>query len=94
MSLKNILEESSTYQMTLNEGRAKGLAQGKAEGKVEGAIEAEHKLLLIQGRKRFKSPPAPEHETALAAITDRSRLERMAERIFDATSWDDLLATP
>jgi hypothetical protein len=26
-------------------------------------------------------------------IADPARLERMAERIFDATDWDDLLAT-
>lgn len=88
MSLKNILEESSTYQMTLNEGRAKGLVQGKAEG----ALETGRNYLLIQGRKRFGAPAA-DREAALAAITDPARLERMAERILDATGWDDLLAT-
>jgi hypothetical protein len=92
MGLKNILEESSTYQATLNQGRAKGLAEGKAEGKAEGTLEGERILLLIQGRKRFGAPP-PERAAELAAITDRARLERMAERILDAAGWDDLLAT-
>ena len=32
--------------------------------------------------------------TILTAIEDADRLERMAERIFDAADWDDLLATP
>jgi hypothetical protein len=81
MGLRNILEESSTYQMTIEEGRAKG------------AVEGERNVLMIMGRKKFGAPP-PEREAALAAITDRARLERMAERILDATGWDDLLATP
>ena len=88
MGLKNILEDSWTYQHTLNEGRVKG----KAEGKVEGALEGERNVLLIMGRKRFGAPP-PEREAELAAITDRARLDRMAERILDAAGWDDLLAT-
>jgi hypothetical protein len=81
MGLENILEESSTYQLILNRGVNKG------------AVEAERNVLLIQGRKKF-GPPPPDREAALAAITDRARLERMAERILDATGWDDLLATP
>ena len=81
MSLDNVLELSTTYQGIVNRGRA------------EGTLAGERNVLLIQGRKRFGAPP-PDREAALAAITDRARLERMAERIFDATSWDDLLATP
>jgi hypothetical protein len=60
----------------------------------QGYIEGERTILLIRGRKRFGAPPPAEREAELAAITDRARLERMAERIFDATGWDDLLATP
>jgi predicted transposase YdaD len=89
MGGENILEASWTYQEILNEGRTRG----KAEGKAEGALEAERNVLLIQGRKKFGAPP-PDREASLAAITDRARLQRMAERIFDATGWDDLLATP
>jgi len=89
MGLKNVLEESSTYQLILNEGRTKG----KAEGKAEGTLDGERNVLMIQGRKRFGAPP-PEKAAVLAAIADRARLERMAERILDASGWDDLLATP
>lgn len=85
MGGENILEASWTYQEILNEGRTRG--------KAEGALEAERNVLLIQGRKKFGAPP-PDREASLAAITDRARLQRMAERIFDATGWDDLLATP
>jgi hypothetical protein len=81
MSLDRILEDSTTYQLILNRGVTKG------------AVEGERNVLLIMGRKKF-GPPPPEREAALSAITDRARLERMAERILDATGWDDLLATP
>ena len=90
MGLKNILEESWTYQEILNEGRTKG----KAEGKAEGAVEGEANVLLILGRRTLRGAPPPEYAAELAAITDRARLERMAERILDAAGWDDLLATP
>ncbi len=82
--LSMTLEDSTTYQLILN----KGLAQGEARG----ALTEAQNLLLLQGRKRFGAA-APPTEAALRAIEDRPRLERMAERIFDATGWDDLLAT-
>ena len=50
-------------------------------------------MLHILARKRFPNLP-PTAEGALQAVADPARFERMAERIFDATSWDDLLATP
>lgn len=89
MGGENILEASWTYQLILNKGRTKGFAEGWAEGTLCGA----RSFLLIQGRKKFGAPP-PDREAALAAITDRARLERMAEHILDAAGWDDLLATP
>jgi len=58
-----------------------------------GVIAEAQRVLLIQGRKRFGAP-SPATEAALQAITDRDHLERLAERILDATGWDDLLATP
>ncbi len=79
------LEDSSTYQWILSKGVARGVAQG--------AVQEARRMLVIQGRKRFSHVPPPA-ETALQGIADPARLERMAERIFDATDWDDLLATP
>ena len=86
--LSMTLEDSTTYQLILN----KGFAQGEARGETRGALTEARNLLLLQGRKRFGSAP-PTTEAAVRAIEDRVRLERMAERIFDATGWDDLLAT-
>lgn len=58
-----------------------------------GAAAGQRRQLLAMGRRKFG--PAPEGvAAALDAIADRDRLERMAERIFDAAGWDDLLATP
>ena len=62
------------------------IRRGMARGKVE--------VLLTQGRKRF-GPPTAEVEAALRAMREKEteRLDRMVDRILDATGWDDLLAT-
>ncbi len=82
--LSMTLEDSTTYQWILKKGLEQGVAQGAAQ-------EA-RRMLLIQGGKRFGPAPA-NAEATLQAVDNASRLERMAERIFDATGWDDLLAT-
>ena len=67
---------------------AKGGARGEARGLVQGAQNA----VLRLGKKRFGPAPAGV-EAAIQAVTDRDRLEQIADRVLDATSWDDLLAT-
>ena len=47
--------------------------------------------MLRQGTRKFG--PEPTAESRLTAIDDLPRLERMADRMLDAVSWDDLLAT-
>ncbi len=84
-NLSMTLEDSATYQLILQRGEARGEARG--------VVAATHRILLAQGRKRF-GLTASATEAAVLGITDRDRLERMAERMIDATSWDDLLATP
>jgi hypothetical protein len=74
------MRESSGYQLILDEGRE------------EGALREARKLLLRLGRRKFGAPE-PAVEAAVQAITDLDRLERMSDRMFDATSWQDLLAT-
>jgi hypothetical protein len=49
-------------------------------------------VVLRIAAKRF-GPPAAGVPEAVRAVTDRERLERMAERVLDATGWDDVLAT-
>lgn len=79
-----ILEDSSTYQLILN----KGVAVGREEGRAEEA----RRLLLRLGTHRFKAP-SPSVEAAIAAISDSKRIERLVERVLDASGWDDLLTT-
>jgi predicted transposase YdaD len=79
------MKESVTYQAIIEEG--------KIEGKIEGMIEARHEILLGLGRKRF-GPPSPANQEALQAINDVDRLDRLVERLLDASNWEELLATP
>jgi hypothetical protein len=58
----------------------------------EGCIQGEQRLLLRQGRKRF-GEPGEEDITALKAIKDIERLERLGDAVFTANSWQELLAT-
>jgi hypothetical protein len=51
------------------------------------------RIIIGLGRKKF-GPADPASEAAILSIADLSRLERMLDAIFDATSWQELLATP
>jgi hypothetical protein len=84
-SLSMTLEDSSTYQLILQ----KGIDKGRAEAKQSEAVA----ILLRQGRRRFPVTPT-DAEQRLKAVNDVDRLERMADRMFDAADWDDLLSTP
>jgi hypothetical protein len=75
------LEDSTTYQWILK----KGVAQG--------ALETMRATVLRLGAKRFGAA-TESTQIAVNAITDPTRLQRMAERVLDAASWDDILATP
>ncbi len=75
------MRDSDTYMAILDEGRA--------EGEVRGA----RRMLVRLGRKRFGEPTA-DLLAAFQAISDLERLGRMSERVLDATSCQDLLATP
>jgi len=61
----------------------------------EGEAAQAKKVILRQGKKRYGSPD--ESITAkLEGITDLERLDRLIDRLFDATatSWQELLDTP
>jgi len=78
------MQESTTYQAILREGRNEGL--------IEGRITGEQQLLVRQGTKRFGKPDTP-ILAAIEAIRDVERLEALGERILDpdVRDWDNLL---
>jgi hypothetical protein len=59
----------------------------------EGAAEGAQKILLGLGRKRFGQPDEATR-AAVVAITDFARLEQLVERVYDTSSWEELLQTP
>jgi predicted transposase YdaD len=75
------MQESSTYQHILEEGRQ------------EGRVRQTQQLVLRIARQRL-GVPGKAIKAALLAITDLDRLERMSDRILHAADWNDLLGTP
>ena len=75
------IEESSVYQGIFAKGRAEG-----------GQIEEARRYLLDLGRKRL-GEPGDNVLGQVAAIDDLDRLNRLLDRILDATTWEELLAS-
>jgi predicted transposase YdaD len=90
--LKGVLEmkESSTYQSILQEGIKEGEEKGRVEGEEKGRVEGERRVLLIAASKRFGDPD-PQTQAALDKITSPEQLERLATRLFEVESWQELL---
>ena len=70
------------------EGEVKGRVEGRVEGRAQGSRETIHRL----ARKRFGELDSATLD-ALNAIVDLERLGRMSDRVLEANSWSDLLAT-
>jgi hypothetical protein len=89
--------ESVTYRAILEKGKAEGEAKGKAEGeakgKAEGKAEEARRILLILGRDQFGEPTASAR-TVLDGLDDLNRLEKLAKRLKQARSWQELLDIP
>ena len=67
------------------------IAQGLfEEGRREGFLEGMLLELRQLGDKRF-GPPSEQHLAALNALTDLDQLDRMADRLIDVHSWEELL---
>ena len=77
------MQESTTYQAILSEGRS------------EGRVAGEQRFLILQGTQRFGKPDGATLVT-LEAIRDFERLELMCERVTDSDlrDWSGLLRTP
>jgi predicted transposase YdaD len=75
----------------IRQGIAQGIAQGEALGEARGRAE-EARRFLTRFAERTLGPPPATAQAALAAIDDVDRLERLADRLPDARSWDELLA--
>jgi hypothetical protein len=48
-------------------------------------------VVYRQGRQKFGKAPTRKQQKALDAIADLARLEALAERLLDVSSWDELL---
>ena len=59
----------------------------------KGRVEECHRLLFRQAWNRFGAPEVGT-EAVLRAIGDLDRLERMADAVLTAQSWQEFLATP
>ncbi len=61
----------------------------------EGREANAKSVILRQGQKRY-GPPDESITAKLEGITDLDRLDRLIDRLFDATapSWQELLDTP
>jgi len=81
------MKDSVTYKAILREGRA----EGKAEAKAEGMAEEAKRIFLLVGRKRL-GPPKAAIKKKIEAIADLDRLEQLVDRVFDAKSWDEVIA--
>ena len=83
---------SSVAQSYMKEGFKKGMKQGKAEGiaegKAKGIAEGKAEMLLFILTKRFRVVPES-LETRVFAITDLSRLEKLADFALDCESLDE-----
>jgi predicted transposase YdaD len=75
------MEESTTYQWVLEQGRQ------------EGARRELQKTLLLMGHKQFQGTPRSV-KAAIEAIADLARLEELSVRLLDAASWEELLGLP
>lgn len=77
------LQDSSTYQAIL--------AEGRAEGEARGRIAEARRLLIALGSEKLGAPSQP-ITTALDRIDDLQHLERLHHRLLTATTWSELLA--
>ncbi len=87
-------EEVATMEMTwadriAHEARESALREGVEQGRKEGRDEGRRELLLEQLERRFGPLPAETVER-LRSLTSREELSRLAARVLDASSLEEL----
>jgi predicted transposase YdaD len=85
------MKESSTYQEIVKEGIAIGEVRGEVRGEARGLVKEAQTIVLRMGAKRF-GPPTVRVRKKIESITSVERLELLAERLLDGTSWQELLS--
>ena len=66
-------------------------AEGRAEGLEKGRLEGVRATVLRQGRRKFGKAPTKKQRAEMDAVADLARLEALAERVLEVSSWADLL---
>lgn len=88
--------ESTTYNATLEKGRAQGVAQGVAQGLIQGELRGRlqegRELIYALGRERL-GEPTPETVARLESIATPESFPTLIKRVAAAKSWADLFAT-
>ena len=97
----NLFQESSFYQMLLEEGEKKGIEKGIQKGiekGIEKGIQTGIQKGLISLRETLSSlgetllgPPDAATRASIESIDDHERLKRMALRVLTAKTWGDLV---
>ncbi len=80
----------SIADMYLEEGRQKGLLTGRQEGRQEGFLTGRRDALVRLLRARFG--PLPAWVSVRVSECDEPKLDRCTDRIFAASSLDDVFA--
>lgn len=73
-----LLQDSTTYQAIFEEGRQIGVCRGY------------RRFLLLGGTKQFGS--LDQKTEAVIESIDSEELSRLFDRLFEVSSWEDLLA--
>ena len=79
-------------EVLMNRGRAEGRAEGIEEGRAEGIEEGRAQILIKMLQLKFGQVPAERLES-IHAGTD-TQIEQFIQRIFTATSLDEIFAGP
>ena len=82
------MKESVTYQEIVEEGRV----SGEVEGIKKGTIAALRKMLLELGQNRFGKTAGVRIKKAIEVIGNPDELERLAVRVLNVNSWEELLS--